>query len=178
MLVANELINTTPYCVITYVLELEQGKWYVGRTTHLNRRLCEHSSQELKGAIWTAKYPPVSLHEIKIGDLELEQFYVYKDRYGYENVRGSYWCKLDSPTPPQTIEEYRAIVAENKRLERFKSAKLQLQVYQQIESNPKGIHRALLEESFKAKSVDMTIERCLKEPPLIVVKEDLITPIK
>ena len=104
-------------------------------------------------------------------------FFVYKNRYGFEKVRGSYWCNLDQNPPPSTIEEYRLQAAEKKRLARFKSAKLQRSIFDEIESNPDGIDRSLLEQSFKAQAVERTLERCLLDPPLVVITDDKIFPI-
>ena len=43
-----------------YVLQLKEGKYYVGTTTNLKRRLKEHAAGRGRRA-WTARYPPVGL---------------------------------------------------------------------------------------------------------------------
>ena len=88
-------IQQTPFIVITYILELEAGKYYVGRTTNLNRRLAEHISQDYKGSLWTDKYKFVCLLEARLGDTEVETTIEMINRYGFENVRGGPWCRTD-----------------------------------------------------------------------------------
>ena len=43
-----------------YVLQLKEGKYYVGTTTNLERRLKEHAAGHRRPA-WTTVYPPVGL---------------------------------------------------------------------------------------------------------------------
>jgi predicted GIY-YIG superfamily endonuclease len=88
-----------------YVWQLEQGKYYVGYSENLSRRLDEHLTEE--GAIWTKRYKPVSIVEIVRGGVEIEKKKTleYIKKYGFENVRGAGWCKLEyKVTPPEVIQ--------------------------------------------------------------------------
>jgi predicted GIY-YIG superfamily endonuclease len=72
-----------------YVLELERGKYYVGSTHNLEKRLEQHRSGE--GSVWTKTYKFVSLlytkpvSSILEEDLEVK---IMMKKYGIENVRG------------------------------------------------------------------------------------------
>lgn len=80
--------------VIIYILELEQGKFYVGKTTNLKVRLSQHFKGE--GCEWTKKYKPIKLHEKINGDDYDEDKYtkIYMDKYGIDNVRGGMYSKI------------------------------------------------------------------------------------
>jgi len=75
--------------VVIYCLELENKKYYIGKTTNLSFRLQDH--QNCKGCAWTKKHKPISLLEtVEDADDYDEDKYVriYMDRYGIDNVRG------------------------------------------------------------------------------------------
>ena len=78
---------------MVYVLELEDNKFYIGFSKDVNHRLYQHFSGN--GSIWTKLHKPVGLVECVIGDLDVEKSKTleYMAKYGYENVRGSSWCK-------------------------------------------------------------------------------------
>ena len=44
-----------------YVLKLQGSHWYVGSTTNVEARSCEHFAGQ--GALWTQKHPPLSVVE-------------------------------------------------------------------------------------------------------------------
>lgn len=83
-----------------YVWQLEDGKFYVGYSENLSRRVDEHLTGE--GAVWTKKYHPVSIIEIVRGDKEVEKQKTleYMRLKGWENVRGSHWCQLEYKSAP------------------------------------------------------------------------------
>jgi predicted GIY-YIG superfamily endonuclease len=89
-----------------YVWELEEGKFYVGWSENLSRRLDEHLSEE--GAIWTKKYKPVSIMEVCRGDksVEKQKTLEYMKLKGWENVRGGPWCYLDYKTAPPEVAKF------------------------------------------------------------------------
>jgi predicted GIY-YIG superfamily endonuclease len=89
-----------------YVWELEEGKFYVGWSENLSRRLDEHLSEE--GAIWTKKYKPVSIMEVCRGDksVEKQKTLEYMKLKGWENVRGGPWCYLDYKTVPPEVAKF------------------------------------------------------------------------
>jgi predicted GIY-YIG superfamily endonuclease len=86
---------TTKDFVLTYVLKLRDGCWYVGATKDLNHRLKAHFSD--KGAKWTRLHPPVSVEEVLIGDREKEITLAYRDKYGKALVRGHAWTACNDP---------------------------------------------------------------------------------
>lgn len=171
MKVTTDQIHTHPYCVITYVLELENNKWYVGKTTNLNRRLCEHFSPDHKASIWTDLHKPIDVHEWVVGDLEVEKFFEYMTKYGFANVRGSYWCREKQPYPDvSTIDEYY-------RFLRYKHKPSQHKVFRSISNACRGITISALLEDHKKDNVINAIDTALEEPALVVVNGDFIVPI-
>jgi hypothetical protein len=81
--------------ITIYVLECMDGKYYVGRTGNLDKRLELHSSG--RGSFWTRKYPMKSVIEVlKNADKFDEDKYVlkYMDKYGVENVRGGSYSQM------------------------------------------------------------------------------------
>ena len=77
-----------------YVLSLEFGKYYVGKTKDLVRRGIEHRNG--RGAEWTKTYPLVGLEHWFFGDETQEDLLtmMVMKRYGISNVRGGRWCSL------------------------------------------------------------------------------------
>ncbi len=74
--------------VTIYVLRLEDGKYYVGRTRDVNKRYQEHKDGLISP--WTKKYKPIEIAEVLVGDPFDEDKYVkkYMNVYGIDNVRG------------------------------------------------------------------------------------------
>lgn len=89
-----------------YVWELEGGKYYIGYSENLSVRLEQHTSGE--GAIWTKKYKPLSIIEIIRGgkDVEKSKTLEYMKLKGFDNVRGSGWCKIDYTSIPPMVQDY------------------------------------------------------------------------
>jgi predicted GIY-YIG superfamily endonuclease len=79
-----------------YVLELQQGKFYVGITNKpVRERFEEHQSGN--GSAWTRKYRPLGVvQEIFTTDRYHENNVTLKcmEKYGIENVRGGSYSKL------------------------------------------------------------------------------------
>lgn len=83
-----------------YVLELMNGKFYIGQTTNLKKRINEHRLG--RGASWTNKYPPKKIVEIEEYP-EGTNLYTYEDDktikyillYGLYNVRGGQFTTLE-----------------------------------------------------------------------------------
>ena len=82
-------------CPMIYVLECAEGKYYVGITLDLNKRLAQHLAGS--GAKWTRLYKPVKvveiIHEGATLALENETTKRYMETYGADNVRGGSFCK-------------------------------------------------------------------------------------
>jgi len=77
-----------------YVLELKQGKYYVGKTKNPDYRFDNHLKSN--GSSWTKKYKPIKILELFEGDKFDEDKYVmkYMDKYGIENVRGGSYSNI------------------------------------------------------------------------------------
>lgn len=89
-----------------YFWELEEGKFYVGWSENLSRRIDEHLSDE--GSIWTKKYHPISIIEICRGDksVEKQKTLEYMKLKGWENVRGGPWCSTDYKNTPSEVARF------------------------------------------------------------------------
>jgi hypothetical protein len=87
--------------VFIYILQLQQGKYYVGKTTNPSFRIDSHFNAN--GSAWTKKYAPIKVLEL-IPDCddydEDKHTKIYMDRYGIDNVRGGSFVqvKLDEAT--------------------------------------------------------------------------------
>jgi len=78
-----------------YVLELENGKYYVGTTNNLQRRFQEHVDGA--GSVWTRKYAPLAIERSVSVDGPLHEDRVTKElmlKHGIDNVRGGSYCRI------------------------------------------------------------------------------------
>jgi len=79
-----------------YILELEQGKYYVGKTDHTFQRFNQHNTGS--GAKWTQKYPVVDLYDFHRNMRNHDENRITLQmmrKFGAENVRGGSWTKVD-----------------------------------------------------------------------------------
>jgi predicted GIY-YIG superfamily endonuclease len=78
-----------------YVLKLVEDRYYVGRTGNIFKRIEEHFTNN--GSIYTKAYKPVKVIEIEeeqtIDDERIKTLSLM-EKYGWEKVRGAYWCSL------------------------------------------------------------------------------------
>jgi len=107
-------------CEQVYVLRLQQGKYYVGKTNNLKRRLHEHQERGAGCAEWTKVYPMLDTVPRK-SNLSYQASYADSDDassttaqrtgdanaiertetlyqiklHGIENVRGAKWCSIE-----------------------------------------------------------------------------------
>ena len=93
--------------VTIYILELEDGRWYVGRSSLPRERILAHFSNA--GAAWTKKYKPIRVHAVHAGQSVFDEDKYTKEcmsQYGIENVRGGRYVS-DELTPQQvrTIQQ-------------------------------------------------------------------------
>ena len=75
--------------VFIYVLELEQRKYYVGKTNNPQFRLDSHFNSN--GSAWTKLYTPVKILELipNCDDYDEDKYTrIYMDKFGINNVRG------------------------------------------------------------------------------------------
>ena len=89
----NKDITTTSVSI--YVLELEKGKYYVGRTENMNTRYRQHLDG--KGSEWTKTHKPVKiLREYKNSSVYDEDKTVieFMDKFGIDNVRGGSYSSI------------------------------------------------------------------------------------
>jgi len=82
--------------VYLYVLKLAGGKWYIGKTDHLNGRLSDQFSG--KGAEWCKRYTPLDVHEVinNCDDFDEDKYVKkYMSEYGIDNVRGGSYVQFN-----------------------------------------------------------------------------------
>jgi hypothetical protein len=81
--------------VYIYVLQLEKGKYYIGKTTNPQFRLEQHFSSS--GSQWTKKYTPKKVLQIisNCDNFDEDKYTLqYMEQYGINNVRGGSFCEL------------------------------------------------------------------------------------
>ena len=91
-------IDKSPVDMTTtiYVLRLEEGRYYVGKTNDVQRRYEEHLNGH--GSAWTRKYRPITLERTISGASSFDEDKVTKElmaKYGIEKVRGGTYVKVD-----------------------------------------------------------------------------------
>jgi hypothetical protein len=82
--------------VYIYVLKLEQGKYYIGKTNNPQFRLENHSNGN--GSAWTQKYKPLKVIKLIPDCNDYDEEIVtrqYMDKYGTANVRGGPFVKVN-----------------------------------------------------------------------------------
>eukprot|EP00804_Cyclotella_cryptica_P020645 CCRYP_003467-RA/>CCRYP_003467-RA protein AED:0.32 eAED:0.32 QI:0/-1/0/1/-1/1/1/0/296 len=97
LLQMKEIIRTRIERCTVYVLELENGKYYVGSTTNRKRRIQEHINR--RGSKWTREHKPIRvLREYRripskyILGMESRITAELMLEFGVNNVRGSMFC--------------------------------------------------------------------------------------
>lgn len=78
-----------------YVLRLEGGKYYVGKSNDPDSRVLGHFTKN--GCAWTRKYKPVEVVEFIIESNAADEDKVtkqYMAKYGIQNVRGASYCQV------------------------------------------------------------------------------------
>ena len=79
-----------------YVLKLEDGNYYIGKSDDVNNRYQQH----LKGfgSAWTKKHRPLSLEKTieHVSPFEEDRITKeYMSKYGIDKVRGGSYCQID-----------------------------------------------------------------------------------
>ena len=80
-----------------YVLQCEKGKYYVGKTSDIDRRFAEHLSGE-GGSEWTRYYRAQQIIEVETMNSpfdEMKKTLEYMERFGIDNVRGAQWSNIE-----------------------------------------------------------------------------------
>lgn len=81
--------------VYIYILELENSKYYIGKTSNPDFRLNQHFNS--LGSQWTMKYKPIKIIKIipNCDDYDENKYTnIYMDKYGINNVRGGSFVKI------------------------------------------------------------------------------------
>ncbi len=85
--------------VTIYILECEDGHYYVGKTTRLvENRVDEHFAK--CGSEWTMKYKPVKIVEVinNADDFDEDKYTkIYMKKYGIDRVRGGAYSQIVLP---------------------------------------------------------------------------------
>ena len=94
-----------------YTLELENNKYYVGKSCVPKQRILKHFQEE--GSEWSKLYKPIKvLSEVK-GDAFDEEKYtlIAMEKYGIDNVRGGSYCnvKLSQYDKDKALQTIRSI---------------------------------------------------------------------
>jgi cellular nucleic acid-binding protein len=79
-----------------YVLRLEGGHYYIGKSDNIAARYQQHLNG--KGSAWTKKYPPVSLVTTIEGASPFDEDKITKEymvKYGIDNVRGGSYVQIE-----------------------------------------------------------------------------------
>ena len=95
---------------VIYVLSLKDNKWYVGRSSNVERRFEQHKKGD--GAKWTYLHLPINIHEIREMKTEYDEDNItlkYMKKYGIYNVRGGQFCALEFK--PQNIRDIKQCLA-------------------------------------------------------------------
>lgn len=87
------------YLIAIYILELENDKFYVGKSRNFERRLNQHTFG--KGSAWTQLYKIIKVYKIfqfsvnsEFEEIEMENevtLQLMREK-GWQNVRGGWWC--------------------------------------------------------------------------------------
>ena len=82
--------------VYIYILQLEKGKFYVGKTINPSFRLDSHFNSN--GSAWTKIYKPIKMIELipNCDDYDEDKYTrMYMDKYGIDNVRGGSFVSVE-----------------------------------------------------------------------------------
>ncbi|WP_158290128.1 GIY-YIG nuclease family protein [Ramlibacter sp. WS9] len=88
--------------ITLYVLELQDGCYYIGQSAAPEGRINDHIGG--KGSQWTRKHPPIRLVERRPAgtrdwkdaeSIENELTLTFMRQHGWQRVRGGFWCNID-----------------------------------------------------------------------------------
>lgn len=82
--------------VFIYILYLQEGKYYIGKTDNPKVRIDDHFNS--MGSAWTKLYKPIQVLEIipDCDDYDEDKYTkIYMDKYGIDNVRGGSFVTIE-----------------------------------------------------------------------------------
>jgi predicted GIY-YIG superfamily endonuclease len=90
-----------------YILKLEKGKYYIGKTHNVDKRFQQHLNGD--GSFWTTKYKPLSVEDVihNVSSFDEDKYVKqYMAKYGIDNVRGgSYVIEEIDITTKNTLQK-------------------------------------------------------------------------
>lgn len=94
----------------TYVLQLQDGKFYVGNTDNIYTRLLDHTMMTPSSSLWVKQHGPVQrVMEIARNSGKEDEHYKtlhVMSMFGWENVRGSSYCRVQMVNPPEALKTF------------------------------------------------------------------------
>jgi len=79
-----------------YILKLQGGKYYVGKSENPMKRYKEHLDGN--GSAWTRKYKPIGVEKVieRASHFDEDKYTkIYMEKYGIENVRGGSYVSME-----------------------------------------------------------------------------------
>lgn len=95
----------------TYVLLLQDNKFYVGATDNIYNRLLDHCQMSKSSSVWVRQHGPVK-RVVEIArdcdrEGEAHKTLEYMTLFGWKNVRGGAYCRSALRGPPPQLVEFR-----------------------------------------------------------------------
>lgn len=94
----------------TYVLQLQEGRFYVGTTDNIFTRLLDHHLMSTSSALWVKHHGPIErVVEVCRNSKREDELYKtlqYMTMFGFENVRGSSYCRIQMFNPPEALKAF------------------------------------------------------------------------
>lgn len=82
--------------IFIYILKLQKGKYYIGKTLNPDFNLESHSNND--ESEWTKKYKPLEIIEFipNCNNYDQDKYTkIYMDKYGIDNVRGGSYTSIN-----------------------------------------------------------------------------------
>ena len=132
---------------VLYVLRLHNDKWYIGRSSNLERRFTQHMSGT--GAKWTVLHIPINIHESRplVSDEDEDLVTLeYMKQYGIYNVRGGQFCAVE--LKPWHVRDIKKLLGDMKVVKEVEEVTLEEITHEEVKEVP-------LEEIQEEKVIEM-----------------------